>query len=182
MGRGALLCQPLFSSLVCWLNLTRSPRGPFFQIFFSPPLLQGKQSAFLRRQFELLNRSCASRERCWGRRVGMVTSGHRSQRSCPSARGWRVSGSAPARPEWVCTTDAWSSHAKRSRKKLKKGLPKRRGFYNALSRLTLHDAPSTSWLSLSSNFSPTASTVPCQAQGPINFAVLARVHTLSVPF
>lgn len=32
----ALLCQPLLSSLLCWLDLTRSPTGPFFQVFFSP--------------------------------------------------------------------------------------------------------------------------------------------------
>lgn len=41
-GIGVLLRQPLFSSLVCWLNLTRSPRGPLFQIFFSPPFRANK--------------------------------------------------------------------------------------------------------------------------------------------
>lgn len=82
----ALLCQPLLSSLLYWLNLTRSPTGPFFQIFFLTPL-QSKQNAFLR--LELLNLSHSQRESPQGWRAGPQLDGQlrgdiRASRTAPA--------------------------------------------------------------------------------------------------
>lgn len=106
----ALLCQPLLSSLLYWLNLTRSPTGPFFQVFFLTPL-QSKQNAFLR--LELLNLSHSQRESPQGWRAGPQLDGQlrgdiRASRTAPAQQDSPNPAGQPQQDSPSTGTGGWA--------------------------------------------------------------------------